>query len=105
MVQHEIRLTEEEDRQSRAVGIGGQCVWTRWKTTERHLTWADSWHYELLRLKFLLRSVYDLLPCPVNLHRWGFHVLSILVSDQYVHTLVFQQRYKRTRQGRLHGEA
>ena len=74
-----MRLTEEEDRQSRAVGIGGQCVWTRWKTRERHLTWADSWYYELLRLKFLLRSVYDLLPSPANLHRWG------LVEDPRCH--------------------
>ena len=29
MVQQEISLTEEEDRQSRAVGMGGQCAWTR----------------------------------------------------------------------------
>jgi len=79
MVQQEIRLTEEEDRQSRAVGIGGQCAWTRWKTTERHLTWADIWQYEPLRLKFLLRSVYDLLPSPANLDRWG------LVEDPICH--------------------
>ena len=69
MVQQEIRLTEEEDRQSRAVGMGGQCAWTRWKTTERHQTWADIWQYEPLRLKFLLRLVYDLLPSPANLHQ------------------------------------
>ena len=79
MVQQEIRLTEEEDRQSRAIGMGGQCAWTRWKTTERHLTWADIWHYEPLRLKFLLRSVYDLLPSPANLHRWD------LVEDPRCH--------------------
>ena len=79
MVQQEIRLTEEEDRQSRAVEMGGQCAWTRWKTTERHLTLADIWHYEPLRIKFLLRSVYDLLPSPANLHRWG------LVEDPICH--------------------
>ena len=39
MVQREIRLTEEEDRHSSAVGMGGQCAWTGWKTTKRHLTW------------------------------------------------------------------
>ena len=49
MVEQKIRLTEEEDRQSRAVGMGGHCASTRWKTTERHLTWADIWHYEPLR--------------------------------------------------------
>jgi len=59
--------------------VGGQCAWTRWKTTERHLTWADIWHYEPLRLKFLLRSVYDLLPSTANLHRWG------LVEDPRCH--------------------
>ena len=78
MVQQKIRLTEE-DRHSRAVGMGGQCAWTRWKTAERHLTWADSWQYEPLRLKFLLRSVYDLLPSPANLQRWG------LVEDPICH--------------------
>ncbi|XP_052223903.1 uncharacterized protein LOC127839559 [Dreissena polymorpha] len=71
MVQHEIKLSEEEDRRTRAVGIGGQCAWTQWQTTGRRLTWVDIWHYEPLRLKFLLRSVYDLLPFSVNLHRWG----------------------------------
>ena len=49
MVQQETRLTEQEDRQAIAIGIEGQCAWTRWKTTERHLTWADIWHYEPLR--------------------------------------------------------
>ena len=78
-MQQEIKLTEEEDRQSRAVGMGGQCAWTRWKTTERHLTWEDIWHYEPLRLKFPLRSVYGLLPSPANLHRCG------LVEDQICH--------------------
>ena len=71
ILQQEIRLTEVEDRQSRAVGMGCQCTWTRWKTTERHLTWEDIWHNEPLRLKFLLSSVCDLLPSPANLHRWG----------------------------------
>ena len=79
MVQQEIRLTEEEDRHSRAVGMGGQCPWTRCKTTDWHLTWADIWHYEPLWLKILLRLVYDLLPSPANLHRWG------LVEDQICH--------------------
>ena len=75
MVQQEIRLTEE-DRQARAIGMGGQCAWTRWKTTERHLTWADIWHYEPLRLKFLLRLVYDLLPSPANLHQCYMNLIA-----------------------------
>ena len=38
MVQQEIRLSEAEDRQARAIWMGGQCTWTRWKSTERHFT-------------------------------------------------------------------
>jgi hypothetical protein len=71
MIQNEIRLSEEETRKARAVELGLQGAWTRWSTTERKLTWADLWQYEPLRLSFLLRSVYDLLPSPANLHRWG----------------------------------
>ncbi len=33
--------------------------------------WAELWSSEPLRIKFLIRSVYDLLPSPSNLHRWG----------------------------------
>ncbi|XP_052234917.1 uncharacterized protein LOC127847189 [Dreissena polymorpha] len=68
MVQKEIRASEEESRRARSVEMGGQCAWNKWTTTERKFTWADIWQYEPLRLKFLLRSVYDLLPSPTNLH-------------------------------------
>ena len=46
-------------------------VFTTWNTTDRKLTWGDIWKYEPLRFSFLLRSVYDLLPSPANLCRWG----------------------------------
>ncbi|XP_052237947.1 uncharacterized protein LOC127849270 [Dreissena polymorpha] len=71
MVQDEVRAAEEEDRRAKAVAMGAQGAWTKWTTTERKLTWADIWSYEPLRIAFLLRSVYDLLPSPSNLHRWG----------------------------------
>ena len=51
--------------------MGKQGTWTRWTTPERSLSWADIWQYEPLRLKFLLRSVYDVLPSPVNLCHWN----------------------------------
>ena len=51
--------------------MGGQEALTKWPTTSRQLSLADIWSYEPLRLRFLLRSVYDLLPSPTNLHRWG----------------------------------
>ncbi|XP_053380041.1 uncharacterized protein LOC128548701 [Mercenaria mercenaria] len=71
MIQNEVRLAEEEERRTRAVSMGAQGDWTKWCTTDRKLTWAEIWRYEPVRLSFLLRSVYDLLPSPSNLHRWG----------------------------------
>lgn len=71
LIQSEVRRTEEQARQTRAVGMGAQGAWTTWETTDRKLTWGDIWKYEPLRLSFLLRSVYDLLPSPANLCRWG----------------------------------
>ena len=71
MVQEEIWQTEEEERKTRAAGMGAQGSWTNWQTTERKLTWTDIWRSEPYRISFLLRSVYDLLPSPANLHRWG----------------------------------
>jgi hypothetical protein len=71
MIQTEVRRTEEHARQARAVEMGAQGAWTSWNTTDRKLTWADIWKFEPTRLSFLLRSVYDLLPSPTNLYRWG----------------------------------
>ncbi|XP_052281145.1 uncharacterized protein LOC127878656 [Dreissena polymorpha] len=71
MVQDEVRAAEEEDKRAKAVAMDAQGAWTKWTTTERKLTWADIWSYEPLMIAFLLRSVYDLLPSPSNLHRWG----------------------------------
>ena len=70
MVQQEVREQEEEVRRARAVQLGSQGAWTKWNLPERQLTWSDIWQYEPLRLKFLLRSVYDVLPTPANLNRW-----------------------------------
>ncbi|XP_060062635.1 uncharacterized protein LOC132543183 [Ylistrum balloti] len=71
MVQDNIRKMEEEIRKVKAVEMGAQGAWTKWETTERRLTWADIWKLEPCRIQFLLRSVYDVLPTPTNLHRWG----------------------------------
>jgi len=71
MVQDKTRAAAEEDRRAKAVAMGAQGAWTEWTTTDIKLTWADIWRYEPLRIAFLLRSVYDLLPSASNLHRWG----------------------------------
>ncbi|XP_069136759.1 uncharacterized protein [Argopecten irradians] len=71
MVQDDIRKMEEEIRKAKVVEMGAQGAWTRWGTTDRRLSWSDIWRMEPCRIQFLLRSVYDLLPSPTNLHRWG----------------------------------
>ena len=40
-------------------------------TLDRKLTWEDIWKYETYRLSFILWSVHDLLPSPINLCRCG----------------------------------
>ncbi|XP_069366366.1 uncharacterized protein [Paralichthys olivaceus] len=72
LVQDEIRVEEEEDRYSRMVGMSKQGAWTRWEHAEtRKITWTEMWRAEPLRIKFLIQSVYDVLPSPANLHTWG----------------------------------
>ena len=71
MVQKEIRAVEEEGRQARAVEMRQQGRWTRWDGVRgRSLGWKDIWSMEGHRIKFLLSSVYDVLPTPTNLQRW-----------------------------------
>ncbi len=38
---------------------------------EREITWNDLWRMDSQSFKFLIRAVYDVLPSPPNLHRWG----------------------------------
>ncbi|RXN13998.1 hypothetical protein ROHU_009273 [Labeo rohita] len=45
MIQAEVRGLEEEWKKAKVVGLGSQGAWTR--------------------------AIYDTLPTPVNLHRWG----------------------------------
>ena len=72
MVQNEARRQEEEGRRSQAVSQGVQGAWTKWEQAcERKITWKEMWSWTPLRTQFLLKSVYDLLPTPVNLKRWG----------------------------------
>ncbi|KAJ8017190.1 hypothetical protein DPEC_G00015180 [Dallia pectoralis] len=71
MVQKEIRAVEEESRHARAVAMKQQGSWTRWEGVRgRFLSWKDFWNMEGHRIKFLLSSVYDVLPTPTNLQRW-----------------------------------
>ncbi|KAI4881117.1 hypothetical protein NFI96_003824 [Prochilodus magdalenae] len=54
------------------VGMSTQGAWTKWKhTAGRKITWAELWKVEPHHFKFLVQSVYDVLPSPANLFTWG----------------------------------
>nr|XP_055028991.1 uncharacterized protein LOC129418090 [Misgurnus anguillicaudatus]XP_055035306.1 uncharacterized protein LOC129423146 [Misgurnus anguillicaudatus] len=72
MVQREIRAEVEEERLSKTVAMRQQGAWVNWDhAAVRRITWTELWKSEPARLKFLIQSVYDVLPSPSNLHTWG----------------------------------
>ncbi|KAI8516566.1 hypothetical protein Bbelb_051470 [Branchiostoma belcheri] len=71
MVVQEVREIEEEKRGAIAAGQAKQGMWTTWEGVEpRNISYSVLWQMEPLRISFLWRSVYDLLPTPANLSRW-----------------------------------
>ncbi|GFO47901.1 polyprotein [Plakobranchus ocellatus] len=68
MIIDEIRNKEDSTRVQKAVKQPQQGQWTNWDTDKQ--TWNDIWHMAPLRISFLIRSVYDLLPSNANLVRW-----------------------------------
>ena len=72
MIANEVRGIEEERRQSALINLSNQGDWSRWEhTLENRPGWNEIWRVDESKLKFLLRSVFDLLPSPTNLHMWG----------------------------------
>ncbi|KAK0145691.1 hypothetical protein N1851_015413 [Merluccius polli] len=72
MIQEEVRAGVEETRSSRMVGMRLQGAWTRWEQAlDRKISWPELWKAEPYRMKFLIQSVYDVLPSPSNLFCWG----------------------------------
>ncbi|KAI4885725.1 hypothetical protein NFI96_026178, partial [Prochilodus magdalenae] len=72
LVQEEVCAKVEEACFSRMVGMSKQGAWTKWEhTTGRKITWAELWKVEPHHFKFLVLSVYDVLPSPANLFTWG----------------------------------
>jgi hypothetical protein len=71
VVQNEISRMEEVSRQVQAISMNKQGRWTKWDgTRKRSLSWNDIWSMEPLRLSYLLKAVYDVLPTPTNLLQW-----------------------------------
>ena len=72
LVIQEIQATEEAKRTTTAVQQAQQGQWTTWESVmQRTLTWKDIWHMAPLRLAFIIRATYDLLPTNANLAKWG----------------------------------
>lgn len=71
-IQEVVRTAVEDGRTSRAAGLRQQGAWTRWEhAMDRKITWTDLWQTEPHHISFLIRAVYDVLPCPSNLFTWG----------------------------------
>ena len=66
MVVEKIRETEEERRRLRMTGLSKQGGQMRWEVPERKIGTRDLVSMTEDRLKFLIKSVYDLLPTPQN---------------------------------------
>ena len=70
MLVREVREIEEETRRIRMTSLSQQGASTRWEVPERKLTQRDIIQTSEVSLKFLVKSVYDLLPTPANKNRW-----------------------------------
>lgn len=72
LILEEVRANVEEKRLCKMVGLSQQGAWTRWESfLRRKISWSEIWHSDASRIKFLVQSVYDVLPKPANLHIWG----------------------------------
>ena len=70
MVTEEIRKKEEETRQVRMVSLAKQGASSRWEVPERSISHTDMLKTSDAAFKFLVKSVYDLLPTPANKNTW-----------------------------------
>ena len=72
MIISEVRKSEDDKRVQKAVQQSQQGQWTTWEEVlQRSLTWNDIWKMAPLRLSFIIRATYDLLPTGSNLYKWG----------------------------------
>ncbi|KAJ8385385.1 hypothetical protein AAFF_G00190060 [Aldrovandia affinis] len=79
---------EEERYKIKPVSQGHQGGWTTWEgIVSRPISWSDLWKIPQARLSFLIRSTYDTLPCPRNLHQWfGNAAYSAMLPKQASNT-------------------
>ena len=66
------RESLEEVSYGKMVGLSQQGAWTRWEDVrKKRVRWSDCWRPDFNEIRFLIKSVYDVLPSPTNLHIWG----------------------------------
>ena len=71
LIQEEVREGVEEVRYCKMVSLSQQRAWTRWEDLEKkRITWSDCWWPDFSEIRFLIKSVYDVLLSPTNLHIW-----------------------------------
>ena len=70
MVVKEIRDSEENRRMVKIVGLAQQGASTKWEVPPRKISHEELIRTSETRLKFLVKSVHDLLPTPTNKNGW-----------------------------------
>ena len=70
LIVQQVRIKEEEIRRARIAGLSKQAASTRWQVPERKLGHREIISTSEASLKFLIKSVYDLLPTPANKCVW-----------------------------------
>ena len=70
MIVNAVRESEEDRRVVKMTGLAKQGVHTKWEVPERRLTQRDIISMSETRIRFLIKSVYDLLPTPENKNLW-----------------------------------
>lgn len=70
MIVDTVRESEEDRRRVRIANLAKQGASTRWQVPERRLNQRDIINMPEERFKFLVKSVYDLLPTPDNKNTW-----------------------------------
>ena len=67
----EVRNGEDNKRLIKGVHQPQRGQWTSWEEAlQRSFTWNDIWQMVPLKLSFLRRSTYDLLPSKSNIVKW-----------------------------------
>ena len=72
LILEEVHAITEEERRGKVVWLPRHGALTRWESfMKRSISWSENCHAEASRLKFVVRSMYDVLPSSANLFTCG----------------------------------